>query len=220
MPYEWVRSKHQYRNSVTKRWVSHDEVLEYVDTIITGGAIQGDQAASLYLSGQLSAADFGVAFKQELKYSWLQQGILGKGGRDQMDFSDWGYIGRQLRDEYELIDGFVVTLDNLSEAQIRARAANYFRASRAAFERGYVRSFGIPDLPAYPADGSSICMNGDGCRWIIIEREGAGNFDCYWTLGATEHCPTCIDRAIEWSPLEVRDGELGRYREIKAHRHD
>jgi len=220
MPYEWIRSLNQYRNIDTQQLLSPDDILEYVQKIIDGETIFGDDLVSQLIGGQISAVEFGDLFKQEVKLAWTQQGILGKGGRSQMDFNDWGWIGRQLRDEYSFIDGFVAVIDNLSEAQIRARAANYFRATRAAYERSYVRAWGIPSLPAYPADGSSICKNGDGCRWIIVQLEGDGNFDCYWTLGSTEHCETCIDRAIEWSPIEVRGGVLGNYRDIKAaHEH-
>ncbi len=216
MAFVWIRDRNQYRSTTTGRYVSQDDVIAHVESIIDWGSGESGSFVTQFINGAISPADFGSLLKEQLKLSYLQQGILGKGGRDQMDQSDYGWIGHKLRDEYGLIDLFVGDIENLSEAQIRARAAQYFQATRSAYERGYVRAWGMPDLPAYPGDGTSLCVNGCKCRWIIMPLSGEGNFDCHWTLGAADHCATCVDRAIEWSPIQVRGNEIGTHRNIKA----
>ena len=64
-------------------------------------------------------------------------------------------------------------------------------------------------LPAWPGDGTTICLTNCKCRWSInilsIER---GDYNATWRLGAAEHCRTCRQRARAWKKLRVRGGEL------------
>ena len=36
----------------------------------------------------------------------------------------------------------------------------------------------------------------------------ANDFDVYWVMHPAEHCQTCIERAAQWNPLQIRDGML------------
>lgn len=58
-------------------------------------------------------------------------------------------------------------------------------------------------LPAMPNDGTSFCSITTSCRcsWDVQVR-GDG-WDCTWTLGQADHCPTCLDRAKMWAPLRI-----------------
>lgn len=55
---------------------------------------------------------------------------------------------------------------------------------------------------------NSQCMQGCTCAWDVTELEGDGNYDCTWVMGAAEHCQTCVERAQQWAPLQIRDGEI------------
>jgi len=90
----------------------------------------------------------------------------------------------------------------LHEAQILARSDLYTASARQAFERANMRAHGIPELPAQPGDGSTICKTRDRCHWEYEQVEGGWN--CTWVLDpAAEHCETCLERAEEWNPLFV-----------------
>lgn len=97
---------------------------------------------------------------------------------------------------------------NLHEAQIAARSRMYVRSAREAYERANARTRGAPELPAYPGDGSTVCLTNCACHWELepVEDEATGEiveWEAYWTLGMTEHCPDCLERAEMWNPLRI-----------------
>ena len=38
--------------------------------------------------------------------------------------------------------------------------------------------------------------------------EEKGDYDAYWVRGKRDSCQTCLERAAQWSPLEIREGVL------------
>jgi len=82
----------------------------------------------------------------------------------------------------------------LTPAQIVARAALYAAATRATYSAA---RWSDAYLPAHPGDGSSECLVHCQCQWV----QRADGY--YWTLGTSEHCPTCLRRASEWSPYRA-----------------
>jgi hypothetical protein len=81
--------------------------------------------------------------------------------------------------------------NGMDEAAIRRRAELYAGPVRATY---YKERY--PNLPAWPADGSTECLAFCRCSW----QESDGQF--YWRLGAAEHCPTCNSRASSWAPYK------------------
>lgn len=93
-------------------------------------------------------------------------------------------------------------------ATMQARALMYAGAITAPYWGGL--TFGL-SLPAQPGDGSSECLSNDRCMWEIKELDKqAGNYDAFWVLeGANpdgRNCQTCLDRARNWNPLQIRNG--------------
>lgn len=69
-------------------------------------------------------------------------------------------------------------------------------------------SFGLP-LPAYPGDGTSQCMTSCKCSWNIVPLDkNQGDYDAYWVMSPAEHCQTCLQRAHDWNPLQIRGWNL------------
>lgn len=90
-------------------------------------------------------------------------------------------------------------------ARERYRLTLYADAGTSLAERAQSRALGLPDLPFYPALWTR-CRMRCRCRWRYVPvRDG---YDCYWTLGAAEHCPTCLVRASVCNPLQVRNGAI------------
>lgn len=170
--------------------------------------------------------------RQDIKSTFIQESILGKGGRDNMTPSDWGSVGRQLRDQYDYLEGFRedIEADLLSEAQISSRSHLYFLASKGAFERGQGAAWGIV-LPGYPGDKELVCFTGCKCYWNI-RRQDAHTVLATWTRTIAESCPSCVQRGIEWANLIYIDGvlknsvgstdhsSLAAWKRNGAHRHD
>lgn len=206
MSYEFVNSVVRYRDTTTGRFVPRRTVLRYADQAVSVGQDAADVLANLVATGQISPADWFELMQQEIKSTFIQEAILGKGGRENMTPSDWGSVGRQLRDQYDYLEGFREDIEAgvLSEAQISSRSHLYFLASKGAFERGQAGAWGIV-LPGYPGDPSLECNVGCKCYWNI-RRADAHTVIATWTRTALESCPSCLKRASEWAELVYVDG--------------
>ncbi|MEO8608901.1 MAG: hypothetical protein ABI690_13500 [Chloroflexota bacterium] len=207
MPYEFIPSVVRYRDTETGRFVPRATVVRYSELSIIAGSDAAADLAALVSSGQISPADWEQLLRQEIKATFIQEAIVGRGGRASMTPSDWGTVGRALRDQYAYLDGFRQDIEDglLSEAQIRARSHLYFLASKAAFERGQAAAWGI-DLPGYPTV-DTICQTGDKCYWNI-RRIDDRTVLASWVRTAAESCATCLQRADDWAELEYVNGVL------------
>lgn len=151
---------------------------------------------------QISIQQWTESMRNEIKTNFINEYLLAHGGRESMTQADWGRIGQMVRTQYQYLDNFAADVagGDMSEKAIAARARMYVEASSQAFERGKVAARGMPDLPAYPTEGTQ-CRANCACSWDIHETADA--WLCYWRLGAAEHCPDCSERASTWAPLVI-----------------
>jgi hypothetical protein len=207
MAYEFVPSLVRYRDAATGRFVPRQTVVRYAELSITAGQDAADVLAQMVSNGEISPADWELLMRAEIKSTFLQESMLGRGGRSSMTSSDWGTVGRALREQYDYLRGFRQDIEEglLSEAQIRARSHLYFLASKGAFERAQAAAWGIT-LPGYPTIGTE-CLTGDKCYWYI-RRIDEHTVLASWIRTAFESCPTCLQRAEEWADLTYIDGVL------------
>ena len=86
------------------------------------------------------------------------------------------------------------------------RAAMYGESLGQCYQKAYFKArgsrVGLPDLPAYPRDGSTVCLTNCRCTWVI-KRVSQSAFTATWKLGAAEHCPDCITRGRVWNPISI-----------------
>lgn len=213
--YTWNAEQRRYRDSATGRFVRPETVRASVRTIIERSNAQSDTLADLLANGQLSPADWEREFRETLKRRSISTYMLGRGGQNVMEARDYGRVGAHLRGEYKLLRKFRQAVDagELSDAQIRARSRQYFNSTQVLYEKGNAGAYGI-SLPVYPGERSE-CQNGCKCRWDIRpanlgnpERE---DWDAFWRLGQSEHCPQCERRAQVWAPLQYRNGKPASY---------
>ena len=95
-----------------------------------------------------------------------------------------------------------------SAAYIANRAKLYGKAANATAQQARLQAQGLPMLPFYPAQATQCRVNCK-CTWDIRVLDVVnGNYDCYWTLGIAEHCPTCLARSRAANPLRVRRGVI------------
>jgi hypothetical protein len=171
-----------YRNLDTGRFASRKDVLDWVNGSLSQSKNVTDTLAA-YVGGEspiLSVADWKKAMRQEIKDEYIRQYLGGIGGRDQMTQARWGQVGGMLSEQYKHLDGFADDLENLSEAQIRARSRMYVHSSKEGFERAQ--------------------------KQVKI---GAGAEEERWNLTDAENCQDCIDFAARgWVLIEddVFDG--------------
>jgi hypothetical protein len=166
-----------------------------------------EQLARKYIDGEIDLADFQIGFRTMLRRLYTTMVIAGKGGArpSDIDPSKFLEMGNVLRSQYRYLERFmrVVGAGELSEDQIINRARMYVDAS----EQMFWRAFSDVQLPAYPRDGTSECAMHCACSWELdytVDSLGhRTHLLATWELGATEHCPTCVQRAAAWNPLVI-----------------
>lgn len=213
--YTYSPNSNGYRDKTTGRFVSKDAVLTAVQSSISTSTNKSSDIAKLLADGDLNARDAKEVIRQELKKGYIRQYMLGKGGgRDNMRSPDWGSVGGMLKEQYVYLDRFMSDVANsdLTEGQIRSRLNMYFNSSREAYERGNMASYGVPALPAYPGDGSTVCLTNCRCHWNIVreynDRRRLTGWRCSWIITARESCDTCIARAVAWRSLFIPVGRV------------
>jgi hypothetical protein len=126
---------------------------------------------------------------------------IAKGGWDNMSSVDWGRLGTPLREQYKYLHKFAndisASRDTISLAKIKARARLYGLASSgtaALVEAGPIFEYLLPYMPR---DGSTECLVGCKCRWVlnvISKTKQSQKVRAVWKLSVAEHCKTCISR--------------------------
>lgn len=206
----WDVGAQRYRDEDGK-FISAATIRAYTRESIESNRDFAGGIAERISNGQLNTNDARELIRQELKREYIRQSCAGRGGRDRMDFSDWGRMGAMLKSQYKYLDGFMNDIDsmNLTEGQIRARLNMYFESTSQAYETFNAISKGVnpADLPQYPGDGKTICMTNCKCYWDIkpVYQNGVLiGHDCRWMRTVSESCDDCIALAAKYNPLELR----------------
>ena len=165
-----------------------------------------DRLATDWYDEKIKLSEWLEAMRQENRINYVEQYLLGHGGRNNMTQADWGRIGQAVKKQNEYLQGFANDLMNrqpeLTLNQIKARARQYVDGSTAMYERATALALGMPDLPEYPADGNQQCHSNCKCSWDI--KDMGDHWICTWVLDmAAEHCPDCLENAAKWGELRV-----------------
>lgn len=207
MAIEWVASVNRYRDTDTGRFVSPEQVEALVEKSRVDAAKRLTKLADRLNREEITPAQWEKEFRQIIKETSITQYATGRGGLSQMNPVDYGKVGSFLKDQYKYLKKFKDALPDQSEAQIRMRSQMYAASTKVMYDIGNGAGYGLPDLPAYPTE-SSPCMFNCACKWRITILKGKENWNCYWTLGTTEHCNVCDERAVKWNPLRIRKGVI------------
>ena len=186
-------------------------------------ALFDDEAGALaarVAAGEITPREFEARLQQEVKDLYVSAYVAGRSGQwDDITPAQWGRLGPLLRVQYGFARRFSRDIEALpvgkrSEAVIRARAQLYGASSRQVLERGILDELSqggrpVPELPAYPGDGTTDCYTNCRCRWAVrILSKARGDYDVSWRLGRAEHCRQCRKRSRAWKALRVRGGVL------------
>lgn len=216
-PWIWDEATHRYRNAETGRFIGYKTMVGLRDRFVDAQKKRAGALADQLASGAIDVYDWQRAMEDEIKTTYIDQYILGHGGRNTMTPSDWGRLGAETRKQYGYLGRFTQQVlageltdeeGNLKPDALRARAELYIEGSTGAYERGRALGMGLPELPAYPGDGSTDCLVACRCSWRIEEvHDDDGHligWDCYWQAeGDAGTCATCGERARTWNPLRI-----------------
>lgn len=180
--------------------------------------------AAALIEQRITVAEWQAAMRQLILRSHTLAYAVGRGGLQLLTPADVQRIEARAAGQFSFLgqwasgitlaaglDAALTAAGNaVSLRQFQARASMYIEAALASLSEGKSVALGLPSLPAYAGDGTTRCLVNCHCAWRI-KLLSEGNADCYWLLGAAEHCEHCPRRALAWSPIRIRNGELLPY---------
>lgn len=203
---------HNYRNLDTGRFVNRRKVLTWSDDFLETTQGNSDALCDLLINDQLTLGDWQGQMQELIKQTYISEYVVGRGGLEQMTPRDWGILGYDIRDQYQWLDKFAqdIAAGKVSPLELKRRARMYISGAHQMFQRGRTEAFGMPRLPAYPADGQQECLTNDRCDWLVQEVKENGvlvGWNATWRLDPNaEHCTDCPENARLWNPLFVPAG--------------
>ena len=199
----WDDSVKRYRSPVTGRFVGIEEMNGLRTEFMAVQKTRMVGVTNVYSAGTIDIFTYEKQVKDILRQTYIDNYVMGKGGRNMMTQADWGSVGGMLREQYRYLNPFLeqIARGELSQAQIEARLRMYINSASEAYWRGFTSDIPL-DLPAYPGDGSTACLVNCQCQWHIVPVYGG--YNAYWRLGVAEHCPDCVERAGIWNPYKIR----------------
>ena len=127
----------RYRGS-NGRFLSQSAVEALVDGRINKLGTLLRRLTNMLDDGSISLVQWQESVREALKLAHTQAAIIGNGGRDAMQASDWGRIGQRLRAEYRYLEGFARDLlaGSISTPMALARIGMYAQALRGTYWEG------------------------------------------------------------------------------------
>lgn len=164
------RAAGQFRDSETGQFVPRERVLLEVDREVVRTQVKLQGITRLLASDKITLPEWQRRSTEAVKDSHLRMSALGAGGKERLGSRHYGYVGQQLRFEYESLVGFAEDLKagKLSEAQALRRSAMYGESVGLSFHRA--------ELTTKEDDGF----------------EGKRSLDA-----GAKHCPSCLEYATD-----------------------
>ena len=127
----------RYRGS-NGRFLSQSAVEALVDGRANKLGTLLRRLTDMLSNGDITLVQWQQSVREALKLAHTQAAIIGNGGRDNMQASDWGRIGQRLRAEYRYLEGFARDLlaGSVSTPMALSRVGMYAQAVRGPYWEG------------------------------------------------------------------------------------
>jgi hypothetical protein len=166
------RSIGRYRGA-GGRLISRAQVRRAIDVAIRNADNMAKSLADQYRKGEISLGRWEREMRTLIKNTHTLNAAAAKGGFDQLTQSDYGRIGRIVRDEYNHLDGFAGELAagfQRPDGRMNARAMLYTRSGRQTYEvtqRRVARDAGLTEEKSIiaPADHCQQCLDQAALGW-------------------------------------------------------
>lgn len=167
--YSYSHSARRYRSDATGKFVSRTDIVGLLDSQVSGLERRLGALTTAMHEGQLAPAWWAEQMRTELRRAHLQERALGAGGWDRLTASDYGSIGRRLRDDYARIVNLAQGIQDgaVTLPQALNRITGYVGTARVEFME---------------AERQRAQSNEAGETTIMIRD-----------LSTSEHCPSCLE---------------------------
>jgi hypothetical protein len=196
-------STRKYKNLDTDKYVHGNSINAVRNRVSTAASGEIDDLLTGFYNGDITSAQLRMYGERAIKQGQISNYLLGRGGRNMMQQSDWGRVGYLTKKQYGHWRSFVndVSQGSITEAQARARGSMYGGCTTESYERGRATSFGVEgSLPTYP--GQQSCMSNCRCRWSLTEKED--RVEAKWIRsGGADSCEDCKENATNYNPYVI-----------------
>ena len=161
--------------------IAHEVVMQALESAITASQANMISLGTQLQQGTITLAEWQTAMMQQIKTLHTMSAAVARGGWAQMSASDWGFVGSEIKKQYDFLKGFAEEIQAGFPLRGRflERIKLYSRAGRTTASQLFRR------------------LNEDGGR--TEERR---------VLGIADHCsdsagrPGCLEQAAEgWQPI-------------------
>jgi hypothetical protein len=176
--FTWDVRAQQYRGR-SGRFVSRQEIRNALDRALNTAQGRVISLAEQLRTGTVSLAVWQTAMAEELKTLHLYSAAAAKGGWAQMTDTDYGRVGRILRDQYQYLRGFASDIagekyrDGL-DGRFLNRVKLYARSGRMtyhAIQRNEMFDAGRTEVRSvlHPAEHCDQCVEQARMGWVAID---------------------------------------------------
>ena len=137
--YYWDKKTAQYISRWTGKPVKESTVRRAVEKFNSTFVNDNIQThTDRFLQGKIQLQTWQRRVAYELKQGHIVNFTVGKGGRAQMTFSDWGKLGNALKNQYRYLNNFAQAIKNgqLTAGQIKYRVGLYSQSVRSSYFSG------------------------------------------------------------------------------------
>lgn len=135
--FDYDRRVHRYRDRSSGRFVAWREVRTQLDRVYDGLSDRMENLTRKLIANEIDVGDWLVGMADELKTAHVISRVIAVGGIERMTPSDWGAIGRQLREEYQFLGRFALQIiegkQKLNGSAVM-RSRMYAQAARSFYE--------------------------------------------------------------------------------------
>lgn len=184
--FNFIKRLGRFIDRITGRMVPESRVEETASRITDELGQRVERITQRFIDGDISVDKWQAQMRQELKDGYLTNAMLGRGGKNAMTQADYGRMGGKLNFEYRKLDDFAraIKTDNLTPAQIQARAHLYANGATQAYydgltvlkkDAGFVEERRVLDPAAHNCDD---CISYAGRGWVPIGTLPSPGAEC------------------------------------------
>lgn len=173
--YQWDARSQRYVNAVSKKFVSRDTVRQALDIALGRSQTEVTRLSRALVNGQINLATWQTGLAAEIKSMHLASAALAKGGWAQMTQSDFGSVGRRVRDEYAFLAKFAEQVkrgEQKLDGSLVSRATLYAQGPRGTFHAVQERAMS----DAGYTECRNVLQSGDNCEGCIAETAKGWTF--------------------------------------------
>ena len=174
----WNATAHRYYDLTSGQFISSQTLADGLQSMMDTSAVNMNALTQQLIDNQISLSSWQASMMTEIKNTHVASSALANGGWAQMSQSDWGFVGSEIKAQYQYLANYANEIAN---------------GTQALDGRALVRS----DLYADASNGTYWEMTSRGYM-----QDGFDEGRRVLESGA-DHCDDCLEYANEgWQPID------------------